>query len=215
MLLNRFPSFKFIFRTSLIMVGFLTSHFVAAEPFSIENNHLFYDTINSEGAPEIDWEHEKELLNILKDNTAIDTIILNSDGGYIGAANAMADLVIDAGLNTFVEGTCASACVTIFLAGKNRTLELGGKIGFHAGWWSAEDLKEYYEEEKEAEGWASPFEFASWLYEDTQAEIFKEFEYLLERGVKPNFAIQTLKAGADGMWYPRRKQLLDGGILTE
>ena len=95
---------------------------------------------------------------------------------------------------------------------------LTSDIGFHAGWWaadSADSIEDYYNAEKEDEGWETPFDFAPWLYEDTQAEIFTEFEYLLERGVKPQFAIQILRAGSDGMWYPRRKELLEGGILTE
>ena len=49
----------------------------------------------------------------------------------------------------------------------------------------------------------------------TFESMYIEFEYLLERGVSPSFAIDTLKAGADGMWYPRRKQLLEAGVLTE
>lgn len=186
-----------------------------AEIFKVVESQLFYDTDTDSDVSEIDWGHEKQLLTILKQNPEIHTLVLKSSGGLISVANEMANIVIDAGLDTLVVENCESACVTIFIAGNNRKLELGGKIGFHSSWWSAEDMKQYYEDEKEHEGWNSPFEFASWLYEDTQAAIYEEFEYLIERGVKPNFAIQTLKAGADGMWYPRRKQLLEGGILTE
>ena len=71
------------------------------------------------------------------------------------------------------------------------------------------------ESKKEDQEWSDPFEFASWLYEDTQVDVFKAFEYLLERDVLPHFAIETLKAGSDGMWYPRRTELLNGGVLTE
>ena len=63
--------------------------------------------------------------------------------------------------------------------------------------------------------WETPFEFASWLYEDTQAEVFSDFEYLLERGVNAQFAIRTLKASSDSMWYPRRVELEAAGVLTE
>ena len=89
----------------------------------------------------------------------------------------------------------------------------GKKVG-HKGYWEATSIKSYYDANKEDEKWANPFEFASWLYEDTQSDVFKEFEYLLERGVKPDFAIKTLKADSDGMWKPRRSELLSGGILT-
>ena len=92
---------------------------------------------------------------------------------------------------------------------------LTSAIGFHAGLWAADSIEDYYNSEKEDEGWETPFDFASWLYEDTQAEILTEFEYLLGRGVKPQFAIEILRAGSDGISYPRRKELLEGGILTE
>jgi hypothetical protein len=200
---------------TFMLIFFIFGQVSLADPFSLMENKLIYDTENSEEMTEIAFGHEEELLKILRAHTEIDTLILNSGGGMIGAANAMADLIIDSDINTYVEGTCESACVTMFLGGKKRTLALGGKIGFHASWWAADSMEEYYDSEKEGEGWETPFDFASWLYEDTQAEIFTEFEYLLERGVEPQFAIQTLRAGSDGMWYPRRKELLNGGVLTE
>ena len=52
-------------------------------------------------------------------------------------------------------------------------------------------------------------------HEDTQAEVFSDFEYLLERGVNAQFAIRTLKASSDNMWYPRRAELEAAGVLTE
>ena len=202
--------------TSLtIHLSLLFASVATAEPFKLHNNVLFYSTGEGAEISEIDWGHEDTLLQILKKHKEIDTLVLKSEGGLIEVANNMADLVIDAELDTMVEENCESACVTIFLAGKNRVMEIGAKIGFHASWWSAEDMKSYYQSRREEEDWQSPFEFASWLYEHTQTEIFKDFEYLLERGVQPQFAIQTLKAGSNGMWYPRRKELLKGGILTQ
>jgi hypothetical protein len=195
--------------------GILCCSAVFADVFTVEANILYYDTENTDGTDGIEYGHEEQLLSLLKNNSKIDILVLNSSGGLIAPANDMADLVIDAELNTHVEFECVSACVTIFLAGKARTLALGGKIGFHKGWWDAASIEEYYNSEKESEGWATPFDFASWLYEDTQGEIFTEFEYLLERGVSPGFSIKTLKAGSDGMWYPRRRELLEGGILRD
>ena len=182
--------------------------------FSVVENKLFYDTENNDLVDQIQFVHAKNLFEILKSNEQIDTLVLNSSGGYLVAAHNMADLVIDAGLDTHITEECLSACVTIFLAGKNRSLALGGKIGFHKGSWAGSDIEDYYNREKKDEKWADPFEFASWLYEDTQADVFKKFEYLLERGVKPSFAIKTLKADVGGMWKPRRAELISGGILT-
>ena len=68
---------------------------------------------------------------------------------------------------------------------------------------------------KNDEGWVDSFEFASWLFDDTQSDIFRDFEYLLERGVEAKFAIKTLKADSDGMWEPRISELRSAGVLTQ
>jgi len=188
---------------------------LAASPFKVDGVIIYYDTKTDEEADGVEFGHEEELLKLLKKHPEIESIVLNSSGGMVSPAADMSALIIDANLDTHVEFECSSACMTMFLGGRNRTLALGGKLGFHKSYWEADSIKDYYESEKEDEEWGDPFEFASWLYEDTQAEMFIEFEYLLERGVSPRFAIETLKAGADGMWYPRRKELTEGGILTQ
>ena len=40
-------------------------------------------------------------------------------------------------------------------------------------------------------------------------------KYLIERGVEGNFAIKTLNADSDDMWYPRRKELIAAGVITK
>jgi len=202
-------------RTILIALLMTLATQAVADPFTVNGNAVLYDTINSEVTEEIDFGHAETLLEILKANENIEMLILNSEGGLIEAGYDIADIVIDAELNTHVEFICESACATVFLAGNKRSLELGAKIGFHSSYWAAEDIQEYFISEKDTKGWETPFEFASWLYEDTQAEVFSVFEYLLERGVNAQFAIRTLKASSDSMWYPRRAELEAAGVLTE
>ena len=202
-------------RTLLIALLMTLATQAVADPFTVNGNAVLYDTINSEVTEEIDFGHAETLLEILKANENIEMLILNSEGGLIEAGYDIADIVIDAELNTHVEFICESACATVFLAGNKRCMELGAKIGFHSSYWAAEDIQEYFISEKDTKGWETPFEFASWLYEDTQAEVFSVFEYLLERGVNAQFAIRTLKASSDSMWYPRRAELEAAGVLTE
>ena len=202
-----------ILLTNLILISWTAS--ALADVFKVKDNILYFDTVKSDITDEISEGHEEELLRILKKHDEIDTLILNRGGGLVYVANEMADLVIDARLSTHVEFSCESSCATVFLAGKKRSLALGGRIGFHKSYWEANSIKEFYESEKETEGWSNIFDFASWMYEDTQSEIFTEFEYLIERGVTPKFAIETLRAGSGGMWYPRRSKLFEGGVLTD
>ena len=201
--------------TILIALLMTLATHVGADPFTVNSDAVVYDTVNSEVSEEIDFGHDEQLLEILKANENIRVLILNSEGGYLEAGYDIADIVIDAELDTHVDNVCESACATIFLAGKGRSLGLGSKIGFHSSSWAAESIQDYYTSEKDTQGWETPFDFASWLYEDTQAEIFSDFEYLLEREVEAKFAIKTLKASSDSMWYPRRKELEAAGVLRE
>ena len=60
-------------------------------------------------------------------------IYLNSPGGNVAAAVAMADIVLRDLLITTVENgmTCASACALIYFAGDLRFIEGSGRVGVH------------------------------------------------------------------------------------
>ena len=185
--------------------------------FRIEGKTLFYDTdiiVDKEDDIEgdITWEDVDKIETILSENE-IRLLNINSIGGYISASYYLADLVIDYDLDTNVSGSCESACTTVFLGGNQRTVDRGSRVGFHQSYWGAEAIEDYYNKSREEEGWQTPFEFASWLHQDTQDEILTDLEYLIERGVSAAFAIKTLQASSDDMWYPRRKQLEKAGVI--
>ncbi len=213
---RRFP-LRF-FSLATVVLTILWSAPVSAEKFRTDGEVLIYNTIK-EGADgvsyEIDWDDVDRLEALLLENAEIRQLWLTSEGGLVGAAQEIADLVIDFELDTHVVEECSSACTVILLGGRNRTLQRGSKIGFHKSHWDAQSIREYYEYEKDHQFWETPFEFAEWLYEDTQREILDDLRYLLERGVAPGFAIKTLQADTDDMWFPRRRELLDAGVLTE
>lgn len=185
--------------------------------FVVEGEILHY---NTELAPKAE---EREIRDddldyfdkVLKENPNIKVVYLTSWGGDVEAANEIASLIIDYELNTHTVDICFSACPTIFLGGEKRTLQRGSKIGFHRSWWPIDGLKAYYEDNKETEGWKDVFSFAAWVHEYTQDEIYRDFRFLLERGVAPLFAIETLQEGPEGGWYPRRKELREANFLTE
>jgi len=108
-----------------------------------------------------------------------------------------------------------SACYWLFLAGESRTMEKGSRLGFHQSYMTAEDVENHFIESKDINGWANMYEYTVYLYGVTQDDIFKDFEYQLERGVKPSFIIQTIKVSSDQEFYPRRKVLVDAGVLTD
>lgn len=202
---------------ALISLLFATAPLADAKKFTINGDTVLYDTslAEAEEDQEINWDDAETLEELLRKNSDVKVLHLESYGGLTEAAQHIADVVIDYELDTYVDGECSSACVTIFLGGEKRTLARGSWLGFHKTYWSSESMKEYYESEKEEEEWESPFEFSEWVYADTQEQILKDFEYMLERGVTPAFAIKTLRADSDDMWYPRRKELVAAGVVND
>ena len=188
-----------------------------ASKFELNGSTLIYDTSSAsdEREQEITWKDLDELDALLKSEQSIREIELNSAGGDVEAAFYMADLIIDYELDTNVNGTCESACTLMLLAGERRTVERGSWVGFHRSYWDAAYIQGYFERNKDSKGWSNAFEFASWMYEDTQREVLRNLQYFVERGVDAGFAIKTMKATSDDMWYPRRKELEAAAVIVE
>ena len=144
-----------------------------ASKFELNGSTLIYDTssASNEQEQEITWEDVDELDALLKSEQSIKEIELNSAGGDVEAAFYMADLIIDYELDTNVKGTCESACTLMLLAGERRTVERGSWVGFHQSYWDAPYIQGYFERNKDSKGWSNAFEFASWMYEDTQLSL--------------------------------------------
>ena len=204
------------FVTIILTLTFLSFNILASEKFIIDGNVLIYDTENVQNEEiGIVWDDAETLASMLLENENIKTIQLNSEGSDIETAYYMSDIIIDYELDTNVIGSCESACTTLLIAGEKRTVQKGSWVGFHQSAWDAASMKEWYLYYKEEEDWKDEFEFSEWLYTDTQNYIFKDFQYLIERNVDPLFAIKTMKAQSDDMWYPRRKELLAANVITE
>lgn len=184
------------------------------DKFRVDGATLFYDNKNMPDGSESEIEvgDPDVLLGVLRQNPQVTLLTLNSGGGDIWAGEEMARIVIDFELDTNVQEECSSSCVSVFLAGTIRTMERGGKIGFHGRNWSSASVEKYYTRNRNEEGWETPFDFGSWIYRDTQDEVFEELSYIVGRGVDPGFAIQTIRL-RNSMWYPTRSELTEAHVL--
>ena len=153
-----------------------------------------------------------DMKELLITNPTINRVVIDSTGGLEEEALDVADLIIDFDLDTHTLN-CQSSCTLMFAAGNTRTLQRGYKIGFHRSYWPASNLEKYYNYVKD--DYSDVFDFTSWVYDDTQDWVFKKMQFFIERGVDPLFIIKTLRAKSEGMWYPRRKELLDANFITE
>ena len=184
---------------------------------TVKGDTLYFDTENvgEDDAGEITNEDIDRFREILQANPEVTELQLNSGGGSIYASSEIAWIVTDVGLNTTVDGECVSACVDIFLAGQRRRMTLGSKIGFHRRYWSPDSVESYYDDLREGQGWDTPFVFGSWIYEDTQREMYEYLSYMVSRGVEAGFAIETLQVDSSDEWYPSRLRMIAAGVLRE
>lgn len=198
--------------------------------FTLDANRLIYNTDFPVDATLIDpssglgpadtlgdiaYEDIDALRALLARHTdRIDTIRLTSKGGYIEAAYEMAAVIADYGLKTEVEGECASACTILFVAGTERRMNRGGRIGLHPSSWGVDSMRSYYEDWREDSGWKDEFAFAEWVYDEGQRDANKLITHFLAHGVSADFSLKVVSLGMGTMWYPTRAEMEAAGLLT-
>ncbi|MGJ3259601.1 MAG: hypothetical protein ACFE0S_08360 [Rhodospirillales bacterium] len=141
---------------------------------------------------EIELGMAKALRRVFAERQDIRVVSLESPGGHIYEGRAVAKLIEQHGLDTFVAGACESACVTAFMGGRERVLGPGGKIGFH----------QYGDAAK---------------YPTPLADLGNEQEldraYFASRGVASPFLDKVFDAPHDAIWYPTQAELLAAGVV--
>jgi len=214
--------------TSLLLLA--ASPALSETRFTLDGNLLIYNTAYPVDASLLDpssglsptdtvgdiaYEDIDALRSILaRHEDRLDTLRLTSEGGYIEAAYEMAAIIAEYGLKTEVQGECASACAIIFVAGTERRMNKGGRIGLHPSSWGVESMRSYYEDWREDSGWKDEFGFAKWVYDEGQRDANKLITHLLSHGVSADFAVKVVSQGMGTMWYPSRKEMEAAGFLT-
>ncbi|MEL6700637.1 MAG: hypothetical protein AAFO58_02980 [Pseudomonadota bacterium] len=195
-----------------------TETFEGPARFSVQGTALVYNTANPgafDREDSIVYDDVDQLREMLRAHPEVTEVQLNSEGGGYFAGFDMARIIQDFELDTVVRDECSSSCTYVFLGGAGRRMMRGARIGFHHTSWGAANIESFYGDRAEANGWDTAFDFASWVYEDTQTEVYDRLSFMVNRGVDATFAIETLRAGTDDMWYPPRSVLLAAGFLSE
>ncbi len=135
------------------------------------------------------------LKNAIRKNPKAKLLAMSSVGGRLIEGVAMAHIVREFGLDTYVEFHCSSSCTFAFLGGKNRILAPHAKIGFHQA------SNSYY-------------------YLNPNQDIISEDGNMLMRSLygsaKMDAAIidEGLKTSPSEIWYPDTAKLLAGNVVT-
>ena len=113
-------------------------------------------------------------------------IRLKSPGGMINAGSNAALIIRAHELDTVVSGECVSSCTIMFVAGKVRTLEPDGRLGFH--------------------GASSPVPNKS--EEGVFRRAYAPFE------LESSFVDQVEATTPPDLWYPERSELVMAHVLS-
>jgi hypothetical protein len=132
----------------------------------------------------------------IQNNVKVKTVSLSSEGGALVEGLAMAHIIREFDLDTYVELHCSSACTFAFLAGKNRVISSNAKIGFHQ---SSLPYSVYNASKKDARLDGGDLMIRN-VY--TRANI------------DPAIIDQGLKTPATDIWFPPTQMLLNGNVVT-
>jgi hypothetical protein len=123
----------------------------------------------------------------LEAHPKVSRIRLESRGGDVEEASRAAKIIFARQLDTVVGRKCMSACTIMFVAGKRRTVEKDGQLGFHAA--RSPDPMEG------AEGAAR--------------------EAFIPYGLAKAFVSKVEATEPKAMWYPTREELVAAGVLSK
>jgi len=118
---------------------------------------------------------------------SVGIVVFESPGGDIDEAMRIARDINQRGLETGVATECSSACTYAFVAGRQRILLPGGRLGFHAC---------------RSVIWYSP------------CEDEKYSRYLVASGIDEGFIQKALSIDPRDIWYPKSEELLAARVIT-
>ena len=135
----------------------------------------------------------RDVSKLLKQYTNVSGIILDSAGGRIYEGRELAKIITKNNLDTYSLKGCISACVTAFIAGKNRYLATGANLALH--------------------------EYSSGGYEQLytsavlNAEQERDLRAFQRQGVSKDFLERMFLTTSEDLWYPTLDELLGSNVI--
>lgn len=145
---------------------------------------------------------------LLRASPKVKNVWLGSIGGAVLDGLLIGNLIKKHKLNTHVGHVCASSCTMIFLAGKQRTLAPGAKLGFHQSYLVAETGEIVT---KNNWGFGNDSDRAKadgigWLYSgDSNAVLRAAYQ---RAALSQKFIERVFEVPPEDMWYPNNVELL-------
>ena len=126
---------------------------------------------------------------LLESSAGIRTVALDSAGGRLYEALAIADEIRTRQLDTYAEGLCASACTLVFLAGRDRGATPNARIGFHRPSFAGQDSVDLPGSDQMITAYQAA-------------------------GISSAFLARVRETSSESMWYPSRAELIANHVVT-
>lgn len=141
----------------------------------------------------VDFGLTEALRGLVAEHPEIRRVVLDSQGGYVAEARGAVSVLRAHGLDTHVEGDCASACVLIFAGGRSRTLAQTARLGLHG----------YRLRAGQHLGMIDPV-----------AEMQRDLAIFRAQSVSESFVAKLSALPQYPMWYPDHAELRAAGVIT-
>lgn len=140
-----------------------------------------------------DITHDSDRLfdRVVQTNPEIKVVQIESYGGYVNEAMAMATLVRSKRLDTVTFEHCASACTLMFVAGGNRYMGPEARFGFHRAGYAGMP--------------------ASTTLDETDLRMAAFYGSM---GAEPEIGLGALATPHRGMWIPSQDVLMAANYAT-
>ncbi|WP_394171317.1 hypothetical protein [Saccharospirillum alexandrii] len=132
----------------------------------------------------------EDLIEELEEPEAIEGIVLDSGGGRLYEGRALAKLIERHQWDTFSAVGCNSACPLAFVAGSNRTLGRGARLGFHQ--------------------YTNPITGESLSSEDKEYVVDRQ--HYAERGIDRTAIDRMFEVPPGELWWPTLEELQQSGL---
>lgn len=163
-----------------------------------------------------DARDDAEALRALaRANPTVTKVVLSGEFLMTGAAIEAARVIEDFRLATEIRSQCTDACIYLFVSGKPRILAEGARIGLRRRMIGADVLRDGFEAGRARYGWQDEFGQAAMMYDRGQSDMRWAVLHLVERGVSLEFALRIFATPREDMWWPKRAELINSGVVAE
>lgn len=163
---------------------------IGEDPFGTYQLRVLRDASELEIAGAIVFGLTDDVRRTLDAHPTVRIIHLNSNGGRVGEARNLRDLIASRGLTTFTASGCFSACTLAYAAGQKRLIAKDAMLGFHQ------------------------YSFPGMKQHEFQFEYEKDKQDWLARGLARTFVDRAFATPNNEMWRPTHRELFEGGVVT-